>query len=352
MRKYFVYELKKNAFAIGCLTLISLIVYLTPILSISGSNLIRNGSDLWLSSVIGGVLATLIPVWIFSYKMKQRSVDLYYSLPLSHGSILAVKFLIGLIALFIPYVLSYWLGAFIVISKTSRYTFSQYPFDTFYYLPHFFASLIPVFMMYAISAFMFTRANTVLDGILFVAFWAVVAYFIALVFVEPTMRHVPILTETGYQFQVVYPSCFIYCYPLDFVTWFYQAQMVDKQIYFSTTDAVNIGLGIAYTSLLAAGSTVGLFLLEKRQKAENAEQLSESPFGYRVMIPLYTVVLLSGLTIENELYFYVYFMLTAVGSFMLTALYKRTMKIGIRQTVIIVCSIALGLLVSFLIGLI
>lgn len=335
MRKYFVYELKKNAFAIVCLTLIAVIVYLTPILCTGARNLAQFGPDVWISSIIGGVMATIIPIWIFSYKMKQRSVDLYYSLPLSHVGVLAVKFFVGLIALYVPYVLSYWLGAFVVMGKVSTVLCVIH---TFYYLPQFFASLIPLFMIYATSAFMFTRANTLLDGIIFVLCWAMAAFFVALVLYDTVLDD-------------VHPICYIYFYPLWYVSVFFDNLMKGKVNTTTPTLTLNIALGFTYMSLLAVGSVVGLFLLEKRGKAENAEQLSESLFGYRVMIPFYTVFTIAYFKIENDIYFYMFFIIIAIAMYIATAVYKRTIKIGKIQAVVYVCSVALGLLLSFLLRL-
>ena len=44
-----------------------------------------------------------------------------------------------------------------------------------------------------------------------------------------------------------------------------------------------------YPILLAAASYALMFLLLRQEKAENAEQNSDSWFGYRVMIPLYII---------------------------------------------------------------
>ena len=345
MKKYFAYELKKNAFVIGFLALICVIVYLTPILSTQADDLVISDAELWFSSVIGGVLATIVPVSMLSYKMKRRSVDLYYSLPLSHGGVLAVKYLVGLIALYVPYTLSYWLGAFVVMAKTASATFDFFPV---YYLPHYFASLLPLFMMYAISAFAFTRANTNLDGIVFVIFWALAAFCVAQALQSPTFRTEPVVINGLYEYQTVYPECFIYFFPLDFTTSRFQYLLTGDAITLMPAYTVNAALGIAFTSLLAIGSTAGIFLLEKGAKAENVEQISESPFGYRVMIPLFTASLLATLEINNDLEFCIFFVFIVIGAFAVTILYKRTIKIGKKQAIVYGCSVALGLLLFFL----
>ena len=65
MKKYFLYELRKNAFLIGCLTLFASLVYCAAVLT--SGNLLRGASEtyVWIISSIGGTFATIAPIWFF-----------------------------------------------------------------------------------------------------------------------------------------------------------------------------------------------------------------------------------------------------------------------------------------------
>lgn len=349
MKKYFLYELKKRAFVIGCLTLIAVALYFIAVLT--SHNLLRGASEtyVWVISAIGGLLAVFVPVWLLNYKMKKRSVDLYYSLPLSHVKILTVRFLIGLLAVFIPYTVSYWLGAFAAMARA----FQQ--MNAVYYIPQYFASLIPVYFIYAISAFVFTRANKIIDGLLFIVFWTFAVALVAFVLDQLTSANVisgyddrldTILYRTIYY---VKPQHYLPFAPLDYVTSHFQQHIANYMNIHAwaieKTELANIITGFAITALTATGATTGLFLLEKRTKAENAGQISDSRFGYKTMIPLYTVCL-AGVCSS-----YVLYVLVIACMFFLTVAYKRTFKIGKIQAIVLpvsaVAAIILGVIIQF-----
>lgn len=347
MKKYFLYELKKSAFTIGCLSLIAVALYITPILT-STTLLSRVfGTYLWFISTIGGVLAVCVPIWIYAYKMKKRSVDLYYSLPLSHQKILLVKFLIGLVAVYVPYTVAYWLGAITVLIKVG----SEIP-TCIYYIPQYFSSIIPIYFIYAISSFVFTRANKLIDGIVFLCFWAFVFMLVAALFEKWTwdIMQISDFQQTNF---AIYPVCYAPFAPLDWTTTRFQELMLQQNATsFDAAELANVIVGFSLTALQAVGATLGLFFMEKRAKAENCEQISDSVFGYKTMIPLYTAGLLAlydfSLGAIFSDFFLILFVFTAVASFAITAIYKRTFKIERRQAVIYGVALEIGVLLSLL----
>lgn len=339
MKKYFVYELKKSLFTIGLLTLVAIVVYLVTIVNQSVSHVSASGTCLWAISLFGGILAALVPLWVFNYKMKRRSVDLYFSLPLSHARLLAVKFLIGLIAVFAPYTVAYWVGALFAMV---RFPEMLYPV---YYLPQYFASLLPVYFIYAISSFAFTRANTRLDGFFFIAAWMFAVTLVVVILNTLTCK--VYYDQSLVIQQYLYPAYYLPFAPLDFVTTHFQqhlAQYLNVHVYnYSAAEIANIVVGFTLTTLMAAGATAGLLLAERRVKAEAAGQISNSWFGYRVMIPLYTVLLL-GYTRSIGLFATIFYVLLALLSFAMTALYKRTLKIGWKQAIVYAIPLIVGVL--------
>ena len=70
--------------------------------------------------------------------------------------------------------------------------------------------------------------------------------------------------------------------------------------------------------------------------------MSDSPFGYKVMIPLFTALALSFCDLsEPETYIFVAMII--IGSLIATVLYRRTLKLGIRQTLILIGSVIAGI---------
>ena len=63
-------------------------------------------------SILLSVIVTIIPIMEFSFKMKRRSVDLYYSLPIKRIKLYICKYFVGLAEFLILYI-PQWLISFI-----------------------------------------------------------------------------------------------------------------------------------------------------------------------------------------------------------------------------------------------
>lgn len=334
MKKYILYELKKNSYAILSLTLIAIVVYMVPILATRQyPTVYSDDTQLAVISVVGGLLAAIVPVWLLSYRMKKRSVDLYYSLPLSRTKILIVKVLVGLVAVFAPYTVAYWLGAAAFIAR-----FSSFTIHPVYYIPQYFLSIPAIVCIYALAAFAFTRANTMLDGIVFILFWFVILALFCSVLDQLTRS---IYSDTIKQY--VEPQYYFPAAPLNYLTQHYSIRITDDFAY--PLDKVNAIVGFILTGLMSIGAGVGLILTERFSKAENAGQISESWFGYKVMIPAYCSLVLCVCRIFiSEMY--ILGIITVICAFFLTVLYKRTVKIGTKWAVILIASVIAGIILS------
>lgn len=351
MKKYFLYELKKNAFAIGVIAFVVTAIYMAFVLTTFQSSYDIN-ANVDVIAFIGGALAVCIPVWAFAYKMKKRSVDMYYALPLKRVEILAVKYLIGLLAIVLPFTVAYWLGALATFVKVSEA--NPDGMGAVYYIPYYFAALGALFCIYSVSAFAYTRANRIIDGILFIVFWmialALVVLFInrivgAALGYDGFFGFVYSENPDGY---FIFPTCFSPIAPLDYATRFFRAQLESNALISSDwfvfrNQRINMGVGFALTALCAVGANVWLFLGEKRQRAENVGQVSESAFGYKVMIPLFTVCLIGIADLIPLI------ALVIVGAFALTAVYRHSVKIGVKQAVIYAASVFVGITVDLII---
>ena len=120
---------------------------------------------LYIPALTLAVLCTAVPVMQFSYRMKRRSADLWYSLPVKRETLMLARTLSGLVLVLAPYALSYWAGFAVIACKENMFCLEQYV-----YL--FFASIPVAVLLFGTNAFLFTRANTVGDGILFLVAWA------------------------------------------------------------------------------------------------------------------------------------------------------------------------------------
>lgn len=340
MKKYFLYELKKNVYPLCAIAFIMTVAYILP-LAVSE----YPEEYILLLPIYVGITAIAVPVWLNFYKMKKRSIDLYYSLPVSRRKIISVRYLIGLIAVFAPYTLAFWLGALVVACKMT----TVYPV---WFVPYYFLSLIPVYILYSFSAFAFTRANSFIDGIVFIVFLMFAVTMIVFTFRNLATRK----AWDNYECFYLMPYD-----PLVSVTSFFR-EMIDynkSDFFIRKEDLVQEYriAGFVINCTLSGGATFYLLFGEKYSKAERVGQISESLFGYKVMIPFYTVCLLSMCCLKPNYYSYysnfetslVFEMLAVIiGAFMLTVLYRRTVKIGKKQALILGISIAAGIILMLI----
>ncbi len=338
MKKYFLYELKNKTYVIACLAVITTLIYSSVILS---NKFYGNSSQMFQFEVnletifaLSIALAVIAPMIQFNYRMTKRSTDLFYSLPLSHYKIFTVRYLVGLILVFAPYLTAYLTGAIIMLIKTTDKIFYGV-----YYLPHFFLSLPAIFCIYTISAFAFTRANKFIDGAIFIIFWMFVWVLIAEFFGKFIYYDFK-----PYKISKVFSDYYMTFAPLGRLTDYFQARLVGERFTsIMNDDVANMAAAYTLTGVTAVFATVWLFVSEKYTQSENAGQISDSPFGYKVMIPLFTVLALSFCDLsrpEN----YIMVVMIIVGSLIANALYRRTLKLGLRQTLIFIGSVIAGII--------
>lgn len=335
MKKFFIYELKKSLLVMGAFAVIAAAIYVVTVL-VNAEWLSRSHGDFPFEAILipGSAICVITPIWKLSYRMKKRSVDMYYSLPLSHTRILAVKYLVGLIAVFAPYTVAYWIGSFTAMGAVGK------TLNAVYFIWTYLATIIPMAVIYSLAAFIFTRANRLIDGILFTVMTGMALGIVAEV-VSTFIVEVPyyFYVDSQYYLNSIYYTPFS---SLNAVSLYFKTYIF-KNVTFSLRLGPQDIIGMVLITVLGAASVVGLFLSERYAKAENCEQLSNSFFGYRVMIPLYTF----AFAFLSAILSYVLVALVAAAAYAVSILYKRTPKICWKFAVIVAAAFIAGFALSF-----
>lgn len=352
MIRYFKYELKKNFWTLVVLTAIAVLLYVVtvstaelfyrpifvspdrPATAVGG-----NAEHINQSSQIGVVYATLgifcavIPMLMYSFKMNKRSVDAFYSLPLKKEKMYLVKTLVGLLLVLIPYTIAYWLG-FLTVALRENY------FHLFYYIPGYFGGLFFGICLYGICAFSFTRANRTVDGVVFMLAYTFIGFLIA---AGGTQMYYSL---SGRKSDLDLSHFLSFGGLMSFGT------NIDALIREGMPGGLELPSTVTwepttflYPILLAAAGYALLFLLLRLEKGENAEQNSDSWFGYRVMIPLYIVAFFSSISYSLDM-LPLYICLIAIGAIIMTIVYTRKILFNWRYWLMIAASIAVGLILN------
>ena len=341
--RYFRYELKKNLKTLGLLTAICTIIY---VVVTSTSNLyyiygtiavyvpgqsnsggIRNNSpQISIIYLLLGAMCFVVPALMYSFKMNRRSADAFYSLPIRREKLYLVKTLVGLILVFVPYTVAYAAGFLCVALRENFY-------NLIWYLPGYFGGILFGLSLYGVAAFSFARANRVADGVIFMIFYALIGLLIAsLVEAIEIERGIPY----DERMETVYFSpmgCFVVF-----------SEKIDALLREGGNQDLDF-LMFLFVFLHAVAGFALLFLLPRFDKGEDAEQYSDSWFGYRVMIPLYTALLI-GLMGGTEA---LYIVLFTVAAIVMTIIYRRKALFSWQYWVMIAVGALGGIVLNLII---
>ena len=331
MRKYFLYELKKARwqlviitaiFVILCGTIAAVMPMQSNYYDWEGASvtLTTNSPLIYLSSGLMTMMCFVAPVLVYAFKMNKRCVDCYYALPLKKGKQYLVRTLIGLLLVFIPFTAAYWATFLIYLIRPNN------PYEMAWFVPTYFGLVFFGICLYGYNAFAFTRANSVLDGIAFMVGYQSVLFLVVLL---------PFAWSNGQLFSAQYL--------LDFIpqwgTLLFTSQMETLIIGSEAMDSSLSVYGMELTAMTfimpllrgAAGYAL-LFGLLKKDKAEDSQQVCESWFGYKTLIPIFTATIIGlivGLLLELSFSLsVVVFVMFAVAAFVLMIVWRRKFVFG------------------------
>lgn len=237
--------------------------------------------------------------------------------------------------IFVPYTLSYWLGFVIVLLRENYFALYGYPL---YYL----ASLPLGALLFGIYSFLYTRANSIGDGLVCMAGWT---FALMLPFAFLSVRF-PRL-DLPRSFSVWQLS------PFGLLSW-----AADYFNEFICADALPALLPLAWTIPLTvlegAGAYAGLFLTARAHKAENGGQLSSSLWCYRVLVPLYVFILASSLSVDaiGSQLACIAGAFLLVGGFICFVVYRRSFRLKTSDIITLAAAFGAGILVSVLFGIV
>ena len=214
-------------------------------------------------SIVLSVIVTIIPIMEFSFKMKRRSVDLYYSLPIKRIKLYICKYFVGLAEFLILYI-PQWLISFIWLATLPSVSNI---YDMSYSIYFMLASLGYGILIYTFLTFFYTMGNTLIDGIIFMA--------LASCFL-PTLMNVMYSLILGANFsdRTFYMRWFFIYSPLFDISGKMHANMIG-----GTYGDINI-LGIILNIALAILASIAFFFIHsEKNNAELVGDESDTIFG-------------------------------------------------------------------------
>lgn len=280
-------------------------------------------------------LCYIVPVQQFSIFKKRRNLDCLYATPVPRCGIALVHYVLGWLLVMIPFCLCYLANWLSIMSQSHGYFLKRIP-------PHFFLCLLLGTVTYTFFVFVFHQANTTADGCVFLFLYS----FLFVYFSEAAKQvfiNFHTLTNTM-DWKVYYKWSTLYGFPwgsLAEITDIYETLVIGREwrnVFALEEKALHIG--IAFWVIVGALSLAGLLLTFGKRRTEKAEEVSDSWFGYRVLIPL----LASCLIISAELSF-----LTVIGLAMVGyTVYRRGFHYKKSDWIMLALLLSLGIVVWLL----
>lgn len=237
-------------------------------------------STLYLSSLVLVICCYIVPIMEFSFFKKRRNLDCAYALPISRKELCIAHYLTGLIMVFIPYTASYLINTLLMLRTPYAYNFAPL-------LIHYFLCLIYGAVMYTVVTFVFQEGNTVGDGIWFIVLWS----FAFLILVGAINRIAEELT--GIWFIIPEGYLGMIWEPIDMLTanFQYQVQNIPQNMYRIWYLDRNLCAWLIAWMVIGICAFFGLVSFFGKRRMEKTEEISESWFGFRVLIPFYAIAL-------------------------------------------------------------
>ena len=272
--------------------------------------------------VFGAIFSSFIPVMEFKFKTNKIMVDQAYSLPIKREKYYLAKYVVGLIETLLPLVVCGLVSLLYVMC-------SKHIYNLWYVLPYLLMLLLITASVYSIFVFFFIKGNTVFDGIVNMFF--VSCFLMALISAIDTYVDIHKVLGYGSDFYIFAPFTNIY-------TFFNNLVRGGEIAEFDNRYGLRALVPTLIYIVLGAGSVFALIGESKKEKAEDATQISNSYFSYRTFIPAYLFLSMIGLYVYEL--FFVLLMLTA--GFIGYIMYRKTVKIKKIDIILLFASTLVG----------
>ena len=352
-RKYFAVLFKKNISILIFNTMIFTLFYIIPLV-IKNSNPDYNpGGYYSLSTNYGFLIAILAifaifyPAVAFEYLNRKKQIDSYYSLPITRNSIAVLHIIFGLLSVIVPFTVVYFTGSIITLIKFKEITY-------YYYIIFYFLITFSFILYFLFNTFFFTRANKISDGIITMMLanfvFATVAWAIRCLFFPANDTSMLIVSSfipfSGFIFYGNYFNDLIvakynyYDYCID------KANIDRVPLSYNEWMGYNIDefkwIYLIILLCMAAISIALFFVLHKKRKPENAEDISNSKFGLRVIVPIIHICMGIVLAINTEIISGLILYCILIASYIGFNIYElRSFKMPLYKIIILIVIISL-----------
>lgn len=343
-RRYLAYRIEKALPSTLVFSIIALIITFSVIPDgIRYERLENNSTGIEMLAIILGGLCLLVPMLELSDFKNRRNLDTLFVFPISRFKMALAHYINGLIQILAVYSLCFFSSWIYLEIKTDYFALG-------YMLFYYFLSILIGIAIYSIFCFLFSQGNNVADGVLFCILWIFVILLVGWEIRVDFLK--PYIFDTKYwESSANFSSDWLIIYsPLNNLTVIFQDLIEVNQHsahYYNTGAYAARYMSDAYMffvwGALGIASAVGYFLTFIKKGAEKIGEISDSWFGYRVLIPAYGYSLLLMFDLDMIMTALVFALM--VSGYLI---YRRGFKLKASDIVITACGVMVLLLGAML----
>lgn len=232
------------------------------------------------------VMSILAPILQFSTFKRRKNLDMWYALPISRRNIGLVHYVTGFLMVLIPFTACFLQNILLLIINGAASHLYLPPLIPFYFL-----AVFAGFIMYSVYCFAFNQANAVVDGVINIVLWTFILPMVCFCFaVFSGNNRLFDLLDITIATPVFSP---VICITNAAENTMRAAYGTDLADYFR--DMLNPrGVGFIINTLAGIGAAIGQLLIFGKRPTEQAQEVSDSYFCYRVIIPTYAISAMLG----------------------------------------------------------
>ena len=307
-KKYVTYHFKTTFLRLVIIAVLSAVLVSTFILetrTIYASNGVRYSIQPGVLRIVAVTIATIIPVLEFLPFKNRRNMDTVLFLPIDRRKMAAVHFINGFLHILIINLICFAITFFTLRAY-------NYPCGLGNLSLLFAFTVFACLAVYAVTAFIFDRANITADGIIWLIFYSVLGIFIFDVGENIYCGIRKISFKELYATEPFFVPGILSPYFLLFNAWTtvqgillpdytIQETGATRTINLPSASASTITLiksditGMIFWAILIPLCIFGVIWMFKTKRPENIGAISDSAIGYKILLPLSAISIISVL---------------------------------------------------------
>ncbi len=338
MKKYFRFLVETKWLQTAIMSGITAILFMI-ILAIFSDDFLRNNFPLNYPGVFGvsGILLFVVSIIVvffrFSALRNQKEVDLYYGLPISRKDLYATQYLFGLVQILVISFVVFLFGFIELIALSSAGYYEG--FFLLYYL----MTVVYLVIVYTLMTYVFIKANTIVDGIIFVILINILMLFVSLFIMRlnqyTLMDRMAFVVSPYYSQSLLARILFAQATPnATYVV------LLPFEWIFILTNSLVYGL-LSWGAIIDVKKRIGA------EKVEHIGDISSHRFGYVSMIPLIIFFGVIGTDFMGTISIFFKAMFIIAG-FLGLFVYRRGVKITLKDSALVMIPWALGILFTLI----